>query len=69
MKAAVPEISRYVSDEALRDLWLSGRSPGLGEYERLRYLAVLLKAISPGEHLEPTLEALRRYGVLANRGS
>lgn len=69
MKVAVPEISRYVSDEALRDLWLSGRSPGETDLMRLRYLAVLLNRIGPEEHLEPTLEALRRYGDLANPGN
>ena len=69
IQVAVPEIDRYISDEALRDLWLSGRSPGETDVVRLRNLAVLLNRIGPKEHLEPTLEALRRYGVLANPGN
>ena len=58
---AVPMIEQYIRDEALRDLWLSGASPGETDLMRLRYLAVLLKALGPDVHLEPTLDALRRY--------
>ncbi len=37
---AVPLLDKYSADEHLRDLWLSGRSPGLTKVQRLRYLAV-----------------------------
>lgn len=53
---AVPEIRRFISDEALRDLWLSGRSPGLTNAQRLSRLAILLRALGPAELL-PTITA------------
>jgi hypothetical protein len=61
VRLAVPEIDRYISDEGLRDLWLTGRSPGLGDGERLRFLAILLNALGPQDWLPPTLEALRQW--------
>jgi len=49
-----------MTDEALRDLWLSGASPGLNEFERFKNLSVLLKAIGPSDLLEPVLHNLLR---------
>ena len=60
VKRGIPEIQKYLSDESLRDLWLSGASPGLNQFERLKYLSVLLKAIGPTESLEPVLNELLR---------
>jgi hypothetical protein len=40
---AVPEVIRHVSDDNLMTLWLSGKSPGLTNTQRLEYLTVLLK--------------------------
>ena len=57
---AVPEINKYLDDSALRDLWLSGRSPSLTEFQRLLYLSVLLKEIGPIALLEPTLNRLKQ---------
>src|SRR5262249_52151371 len=57
---AVPEIEKHVSDGSLRDLWLSGASPGLNEFERLKNLSVLLKALGPPDRLEAVLEEMSR---------
>jgi hypothetical protein len=46
----VPEIMLYKSEDALRDLWQSGRSPGLTEGQRIICLAALLKEM--GRELE-----------------
>jgi hypothetical protein len=45
----IPEIKRYIRAEDLRDLWLSGRSPGLTNLQRLRKLGVLLRKLGPAE--------------------
>jgi hypothetical protein len=57
---AIPELSKYIRDEALRDLWLSGHAPGLTEFMRLMNLSVLLKTLGPLNLLEPTLNELWR---------
>lgn len=38
---AVPYLEDHVGDDALRALWKSGRSPGLTEVQRSRYLTAL----------------------------
>jgi hypothetical protein len=53
---AVPEIAKHASDEALRDLWLTGRSPGLTDLQRLRNLAVLLHFLGPADRLPAVLQ-------------
>jgi Domain of unknown function (DUF4304) len=57
---AVQEINHYISDESLRDLWISGQSPSLTEFQRLMYLSVFLKELGPAELLEPTLTKLKQ---------
>jgi len=57
---ALPAVEGYLQDESLRDLWLSGSSPGLTEVQRLKNLAVLLKAVGPEDRLDPILDELRR---------
>lgn len=59
----VPELEKYISDEALRDLWLSGRAPGLTDFQRLMYVSVLLKALGPLDRLDSVLEELQRISV------
>jgi hypothetical protein len=54
----VPELEAHISDEALRDLWLSGRSPGLTDFQRLMNLSVLLKEIGPVDALSSVLKDL-----------
>lgn len=43
---AIPTLHQYESDEALINLWKSGRSPGLTEAQRKRYLVELSRAAS-----------------------
>ena len=56
---ALPEIDKHLQDESLRDLWLTGRSPGLTNVQRLKSLAVLLKALGPNDRLTSVLDDLR----------
>ncbi len=55
----IPELQKYSSNSALRDLWISGRSPGLTKFQRLMHLMVLLNEIGPTEKLEQIIEELR----------
>lgn len=55
------EIERYICDEALRELWLSGRSPGLTNFQRLRNLSVFL-ALEGSHVLKPVTDELQRIG-------
>lgn len=58
LSSAIPEIAKYIDDQMLRDLWLSGKSPSLSEFQRLIHLSVFLKEIGPLELLESTLSKL-----------
>lgn len=60
LELALPEIERHLHDESLRDLWLTGRSPGLTEVQRLKNLTVLVKALGPEDRVAPILDELRR---------
>jgi Domain of unknown function (DUF4304) len=57
---AFQEINQHISDESLRDLWISGQSPSLTEFQRLMYLSVLLEELGPSELVEPTLMKLKQ---------
>ena len=57
---ALPTVEKYIADESLRDLWMTGNSPSLTEIERLLYLSVLVQQIGPIEILEPTIKELER---------
>ena len=57
---ALLEIEKRIKDESLRDLWLTGQSPGLTEVQRLKNLLVLVNALGPEERVASTLEDLRR---------
>lgn len=57
---ALPEINKYIRDDALRDLWLSGKSPSLTDLQRLMYLSYFLKTIGPIELLGKTTQELER---------
>jgi hypothetical protein len=63
---ALPVVEGLSADEALRDLWLSGRSPGRTNFQRLYDLSVLLVQIGPSERL-PTV--LRELAALPTGGS
>jgi Domain of unknown function (DUF4304) len=56
----IQEINHHIRDESLRDLWISGQSPSLTEFQRLMYLSVLLKELGPSELLEPTLTKFKQ---------
>jgi hypothetical protein len=49
--AAIPQLDKYASDEAIRDRWLGERSTGLNWNTRLR-LRRLLEALRPRELLD-----------------
>jgi len=61
---AIPTLDTHVSDEALRDLWLSGRSPGLTDVHRLMYVSVLLRDLGPREQYDSVRSEL---GVLTRK--
>lgn len=56
----VSEVLKYMSDESLRALWLSDKSPSLTKIQRLKYLSVLLKEIGPRELLDSVQDELQR---------
>jgi hypothetical protein len=56
----IPEIERYMANEQLQSLWLSGQSPGLTDIQRLMNLSVLLKASGATDQLELVLHQLER---------
>src|SRR5262245_38306929 len=60
IKVAIPEISRLITNEALRDLWVSGKSPGLTNLSRLVNLSVLLHEIGPAIALPDVLSEYRK---------
>ena len=59
MSQSVAQVKGNLDDRVLRDLWLSGRSPGLTDLQRLMYLSVLLKTIGPARELPGVLVKLR----------
>jgi hypothetical protein len=56
---ALPALDRYVSDEALRDLWLKGPKFLISDIQHLEYLAILLRELGPRAELPPVMEKLR----------
>ncbi len=56
LNLGIPEIAKFIHDQNLRDLWLSGTSPSLTEFQRYLNLSILLKEIGPIELLEPIFE-------------
>lgn len=55
---ALPVLGHLDRDEALRELWLTGSSPGLNDFERLKHLSALLLMIGPQSELERVLQDL-----------
>lgn len=55
----IPIIEALSEDAALRDLWISGVSPGLTRAQRLMNLLVLLDSLGPYEELPSVTEKLR----------
>jgi hypothetical protein len=55
---AIPLLLEIASDERLRDIWRSGRSPGLTELQRLMNLGVFLRELGPKAELAPLKTSL-----------
>ena len=53
-------LTRFASDQALRDEWLAGRAHGLSDLQQGLFLAVLVSRLGPPEQLERVVEALRQ---------
>jgi hypothetical protein len=60
---AVSRIESYISDEALRDLLLSGNCAGFTNHIRLEHLSVLVKRYGPFDILDFILAELKNSGV------
>lgn len=58
VRRAIPLVQAMASDEALRDLWLTGRGPGLTGIQRLTYLSILLREIGPASALPTVIDQL-----------
>ena len=58
VQVAIPAIEQHLSDEQLCSEWLSGKSPGLTDIQRLINLSVLLKAAGADSVLRETLKEL-----------
>ena len=59
----LPDLESLQSDAALRDMWLTGRSPGLTEVQRLVNLSILLQAIGPGDEAAALEEVLTKIAT------
>jgi hypothetical protein len=55
----LPELERLSSDVGLRDLWLTGQSPGLTEESRLICLSTLVALLGPAEKLPSLKEQMQ----------
>ena len=53
------ELDKYSSNSALRDLWLSDKSPGLTSIQRFMYLSIILKEIGPIDTFIEVVEKMR----------
>lgn len=61
--AILADLLGYSTDEALCALWLYGSSPGVGNMQRLLYLAVLINEIGPSDRLPSVVRELRSLVV------
>ena len=55
---AIPEITQHISDEQLVGAWLSGKSLGTSDFQRLKHLSVLRKL--SGANIDNIIEELKR---------
>jgi hypothetical protein len=55
----LPQLLRYLDPAELRDEWLSGRSPGLTDTQRLLNVSVLVQELGPYERLPMLFDELR----------
>lgn len=59
LEYALPAVNNNISDEALINIWLSGSSPGLGTFDRLMNLCVLLYKAGRDNELKDVLDELQ----------
>jgi hypothetical protein len=59
----LPELDKLEDDFALRDLWLSEKSPGLTDTERLFDLSILLRDLGPRDEYEASIAALKELAA------
>jgi hypothetical protein len=55
----LPELLDHATDEALRNEWLSGSSPGLTDMQRLLFASILVNEVGPTERLNDVVGELR----------
>ncbi len=60
IESILPDLDSHASDEALRDTWLAGKSPGLVNMKRLLFAAILVHEIGPADKLANVVGELRR---------
>lgn len=57
----IPTLFKYISDESLRDLWLSKRPTFLSEFQRFKHLLVLLKKYGPANSFDKVSQEFIRH--------
>jgi hypothetical protein len=65
LSSGLPALEEVQHDEALKALWMSGRSPGLTDLQRLKYVAVLVAALGPREGLTTVISDLNEVSSAA----
>jgi hypothetical protein len=60
IEQVLPDLLNHSTNEALRDEWLSGSSPGIGDMQRLIYAAILVHQIGPADRLRAVILELRK---------
>ena len=60
---ALPEMTKFIEDEHLAELWLSVTSPGLTNAQRLEYLSVMLKSMGRLDLLPGIITVLRKVAA------
>jgi hypothetical protein len=61
LEGVLVQLEEHSTDQALRDEWFTGSSPGIGKMQRMLFLAILVKEIGPPERLEEVVEDLRTF--------
>lgn len=65
LSSGLPALEEVQPDGALKALWMSGRSPGLTDLQRLKYLSVLVAALGPQEDLATVIGDLKNVSSAA----
>ena len=59
IEGVLPDLVDHSTDDALRDQWFAGSSPGIGDMQRLLFLAIVVNEIGPRERLGSVVGELR----------